>query len=40
MKLEEKVLDKEWQELILIAINTSITAEEIKKFFSQSSKSP
>ncbi|MGG3890162.1 anti-repressor SinI family protein [Metabacillus fastidiosus] len=35
MKLEEKVLDKEWEELILLALNAGITVEEIKEFLAQ-----
>ncbi|MGG3889964.1 anti-repressor SinI family protein [Metabacillus fastidiosus] len=38
MKLEEKVLDKEWQELILLALNAGMTVEEIKEFFHQPSR--
>jgi DNA-binding transcriptional MerR regulator len=32
---DEKELDKEWVELILEALNTGISVEEIKEFFNQ-----
>ncbi|MGG3890029.1 anti-repressor SinI family protein [Metabacillus fastidiosus] len=35
MKIEEKVLDKEWEELILLALNAGITVKEIKKFLAR-----
>ncbi|MED4402532.1 anti-repressor SinI family protein [Metabacillus fastidiosus] len=37
--VKDKILDKEWEELILLALNAGMTVEEIKEFFSQSSKS-
>ncbi|MED4531166.1 DNA-binding anti-repressor SinI [Metabacillus fastidiosus] len=38
MKLEEKILDKEWQELILLALNAGMTVEEIKEFLHKTSR--
>ncbi|MED4404225.1 SinR repressor domain-containing protein dimerization [Metabacillus fastidiosus] len=36
MKIKEKMSDKEWEELIWIALSTGMTLEEIKDFFQQS----
>ncbi|MED4453833.1 anti-repressor SinI family protein [Metabacillus fastidiosus] len=38
IKPEVKVLDKEWEELILLALNAGITVEEIKEFFAHPSR--
>ncbi|MGG3802016.1 anti-repressor SinI family protein [Metabacillus fastidiosus] len=37
-ELKDIMLDKEWEELIILALNAGITVEEIKKFFSHPSK--
>ncbi|MGG3889907.1 anti-repressor SinI family protein [Metabacillus fastidiosus] len=37
-ELKDIMLDKEWEELITLALNAGITIEEIKNFFSQPSK--
>ncbi|MED4402478.1 DNA-binding anti-repressor SinI [Metabacillus fastidiosus] len=34
-KLKELMSDKEWEELILLALGTGMTVEEIKEFFHQ-----
>ncbi|MEC2078365.1 hypothetical protein ABET51_20545 [Metabacillus fastidiosus] len=36
-KIKEKMSDKEWRELILIALGTGMTLKEIKDFFNESS---
>ncbi|MBM7606011.1 hypothetical protein JOC75_004039 [Metabacillus crassostreae] len=33
--ITEKMLDKEWEELISLALNAGITVEEIRAFFEQ-----
>ncbi|MED4531179.1 hypothetical protein ABET51_20665 [Metabacillus fastidiosus] len=37
-KLKERMSDKEWKELILIALGTNMSVEEIKEFFHQPSR--
>ncbi|MEC2078383.1 anti-repressor SinI family protein [Metabacillus fastidiosus] len=37
-ELKDIMLDKEWEELIILALNAGITVEEIKNFFSQPSE--
>jgi len=39
-ELKDKTLDKEWEELILLALNMGITLKEMKDFFAQSSPGP
>ncbi|MGG3803141.1 hypothetical protein [Metabacillus fastidiosus] len=37
-KLKELMSDKQWEELILLALGTGMTLEEIKEFFHQPSR--
>lgn len=39
-ELKNKSLDKEWEELILLALNLGITIKELKEFFAQFSPGP
>ncbi|MGG3924925.1 anti-repressor SinI family protein [Metabacillus fastidiosus] len=39
-ELKEKMSDKEWEELVLLAINTGMTVDEIREFFSKSPSGP